>query len=196
VRAFGRVFTAACIATVGVLGFAGGAAAECNGPSSPFAEAVGSAKRIVIGDVVAIVPTKDLIGGFSGQFTIQVSHVVRGDAVTRLDLSYETTDPCSGNTIIAGIGDRIALAFGATAFNRPVQVTGVAWIVGQPNGNFETTTIEDVYKLAGVPMPETTVAFDTTEATPSWLGPVIWGLTVGAVLVVVGVVSRRLVAAR
>jgi hypothetical protein len=195
-RAFGRSLTAASIGILAVLGLAGGTAADCTGDSSLFAGAVASAWRVVIGDVVAVVPSKDLRGGRSSQFTIQVTHVVRGDAITRLDMSDETADPCSGDIIVARMGDRVALAFGGTALNRPVQVTGVAWIVGQPNGNFETTSVADVYRLAGVPMPETTVAFDTAEATPSWLGPALWGLGVGLIFVIGAVVARRLVAAR
>jgi hypothetical protein len=190
-RAIGRIFTAVSIAILGLVGFGSPAAADCASGPAPFAESVANAKRIVIGDVVAVVPIKDLRGGLSGQFTIQVSDVVRGDAVARLDMSYEMADPCSGNTIVARIGDRIALAFEATAFSRPLEVTGVAWIVGQQPGGFEMTTVEDVYRLAGVPMPEPRAVDVAPDPTSPWLGPALWGLGVGLVFVIGAVLARR-----
>jgi hypothetical protein len=194
-RAVRRLLTAASIAILGLLGLAGGAAADCNGPPPPFAETVASAKQIVIGDVVAVRARADWAGGRANRFTIQVSHVVRGKPFVTLDINDVMTQPCSGQ-ILAEMGDRIALALDATAFTPAVEANGVAWIAGQPPEGFEMTTIENVYKLAGVPMPETTVAFDTAEATPPWLGPALWGLGVGLVFVIGAVVARRVTAAR
>jgi hypothetical protein len=195
VRALGRILAAASIAMAAIFGLTGVAAAECDGPPPPFVETVASAKRIVIGDVVAIDPASDAGPGRSRHFTLQVSHVVRGQLIERLDVNDVPMQECAGD-LVAGLGDRIALALDATAFTPAIPANGVAWIAGRTPEGLETTTIEDVYKLAGVPMPEPPAAAPTPDVTSVWLGPAVWGLAVALVLVVVGVVGRRLVAAR
>jgi hypothetical protein len=194
VRALGRTLTAASIAIAGVFGLAGAAAAECDGPPPPFAETVASAKRIVIGDVVAIDPASDAGPGRSRHFTLQVSHVVRGQLIERLDVNDVPMQECAGD-IVAALGDRIALALDATAFTPAIPANGVAWVDGPAPEGLETTTVEEVYKLARVPMPAPGPAA-AADTMPSWLGPALWGLAVAVVLVIVGIAGRRLVATR
>jgi starvation-inducible outer membrane lipoprotein len=189
-RAFGRIVTAALIAILGVLGFAGLAAGVCEGEPLPFAKAVASAKQIVIGDVVAVRPRDDAAPGPSNRFTLQVTHFVRGESLARIEINNVPTQPCA-NPIVAAVGDRIALALGGTMFDPPEPVNAVVWIVGQPPKGFEATTIENVYKLAGVPMPVPAPAAPKPDPPSPWLGPVMWGLGVGLVFVIGAVVARR-----
>jgi hypothetical protein len=194
-RGLARILTAAWIAILGGLGFAGGAAAECDGPPPPFDETIASAKQILIGDVIAIDPANDAGEGRSRRFTLQVSDVVRGQAAAQLDMDDVPTQPCA-SVIIAALGDRIAVAFNGTAFTPQIEVNAVAWIAGQPPVGFEATTIENVHKLAGVPMPAPGPAAPKPDPPPPWVGPVIWGLAVGVVLVIGAVVARRAAGAR
>lgn len=202
-RALGRLLSAAAIAIVGILGLASlacgyvgpdptGTTAECDGPPPPFAETVASAKQIVIGDVVAVRGGDDPAGR-SSQFTIEVSHVVRGQVVARLDINDALLQPCAGN-IVAGVGDRIALALNATAFTPAIPANGVAWIGGPAPEGLETTTIEDVYRIAGVPLPDTTgaaAAPASSEALPAPVVAAISGLVVALVFIVIAAVVRR-----
>jgi hypothetical protein len=193
-RAFGRVLAALSIALVGALGFARGTAAYCEVPP-PFAETIASAQQIVIGDVAAVRAGNDDGTGRSTSFTLHVTHVVRGSAGANLDIDNVPTWGCPG-AVVAAVGDRIALALNATAFDPPTAGNGVAWILGQPPEGFESTNIEAVYKLAGVPMPQPGAAAATPDLTSPWLGAAIWGLGVGLVFVIGAVVARRVVAAR
>lgn len=52
-------------------------AAACDGPFPSFRDAVGSAERIVIGDVIAADPDDP---GLASRFTLLVRYVLRGDA--------------------------------------------------------------------------------------------------------------------
>jgi hypothetical protein len=186
-RAMGRVLAAASMAALAALGFAGSAAADCSGPPVSIADAIATAQEIVIGDVVAVRPGNDNGTGKSRSFVVQVTHTVRGRVVPSINIDNMPTGSCSGD-LVAAVGDRVALALSAHVTS-DVQVNGIAWIVGQPADGFETTTIEEVYKLAGVPMP----VFDTAPAPdpPIWVGPAALGLTVGLVFVIVGVIGRR-----
>jgi hypothetical protein len=193
-RAFGRVLAALSITVVGVLGFARGVAAYCEVPP-PFAETIASAQQIVIGDVAAVRPGNDDGTGRSTSFTLHVTHVVRGSALANLNMDNVPTWGCPGS-VAAAVGDRIALALNATAFDPPTAGTGVAWIVGQPPEGLERTNIEAVYKLAGVPMPTSDAEAPNSDPSSPWLGPVMWGLAVGFVFVIGAVVARRVVTAR
>jgi hypothetical protein len=193
-RAFGRVLAALSITVIGVLGFARGTAAYCETPP-PFAETIASAQQIVIGDVAAVRPGNDDGTGRSTSFTLHVTHVVRGSALANLDIDNVPTWGCPG-AIVAAVGDRIALALNATAFDPPTAGNGVAWIGGQPPDGFESTNIEAVYKLAGVPMPDAGAAAPKPDPPSPWLGPAMWGLGVGLVFVIGAVVARRVVTAR
>jgi hypothetical protein len=195
-RALGRFVTAASIAIVGAFGFAGVVAAECDGPPPPFDETVLSSRQVFIGDVVAVKPGSLAVDGRSNGFTMHVTHAVKGGPTGPLEINEVMTQDCDGQ-IVARLGDRIAVALKATAFHPPVAANGVAWIEGDPPENFEKTTINEVYRLAGVPIPDSTVALDTApERPPPWLGAVMWGLAVGLVFVVGAVVARRVSAAR
>ena len=195
-RALRRILTAASIAAVGAFGLAGAVAAECDGPPPPFAETVASSRQVFIGDVVAVRPGSLAVDGRSNRFTLQVTDAVKGGPTGPLEIDEVMTQECDGQ-IVARIGDRIAVALKATAFHPPVAANGVAWIEGDPPENFEKTTINEVYRLAGVPIPDSTVALDTApEPPPTWLGPVMWGLVVGLVFVIGAAVARRVTAAR
>jgi hypothetical protein len=186
-RAFGRVLAAASMAALAALGFASSAAADCTGPPGSFEDAVANARQIVIGEVVAVRPGTEAGMGRSASFTLQVTHTVRGPGVPTVNIDNVATGACSGD-LVAAVGDRIALALNSQVTSE-FAVNGIAWIAGQPPDGFETTTVEEVYRLAGVPMP----VFDTAPAPdpPLWLGPAIWGLAIGLVFVIVAVVGRR-----
>jgi hypothetical protein len=193
-RTIGRVLAALSITVIGVLGFARGTAAYCETPP-PFAETIASAQQIVIGDIAAVRPGNDDGTGRSTAFTLHVTHVVRGSALANLDIDNVPTWGCPG-VVVAAVGDRIALALNATAFDPPTAGNGVAWIAGEPPEGFESTTIEAVYKLAGVAVPEPRAVDAASAPTSPWLAPAIWGLAVGLALVIGAVVARRVVAAR
>jgi hypothetical protein len=195
VRGIGRFLTGTSIAIIGVLHFAGATGADCSGPPPGFAETIASAQQIVIGDIVAVHSGNDDGMGRSMSFTLLVSDVVRGPKVQRLEIDNVATGGCPGN-IVAAAGDRIALALNATAFDPPVAANGVAWIAGPAADGFETVTVEVVYKLAGVRMPEPGAAAQAPDVTSVWLGPAVWGFAVAVLLVAVGIIGRRIVAAR
>lgn len=137
------------------------AAGECDGPVPSFREAVASARRVVIGDVVAVhapgrgEPTSE---GWSSRFTLRVRYVPRGGAPAVMEIRDLPTQPCAG-WVSARTGDRIALAFDAIAFDPGIQVNTVAWIRGTPWSftGVETTTVPDAYKLLGLDPPDTSV---------------------------------------
>jgi hypothetical protein len=190
-----RLLAGASIAIIGVLHLAGAAGADCSGPPPGFAETIASAQQIVIGDIVGVHSGNDDGMGRSMSFTLLVSDVVRGPDVERLEIENVATGGCPGN-IVAAVGDRIALALNATAFDPPVPANGVAWIAGRPPDGFETVTIEGVYNLAGVPVRVPDAAPSEPIQPPPWFGPAIWGFVVAAVVVAVGLIARRLGATR
>jgi hypothetical protein len=96
-------------------------AAECDGPVPSFSGAVATAKRVVIGDVVAVreggLVKPAASAGSSSRFTLRVRYAVVGDAEKSMEIRDLLTQPCAG-VVQAREGDRIALAFNATDIHR------------------------------------------------------------------------------
>jgi hypothetical protein len=178
---------AACLAAIGG---AARARADCDGPFPDFADVARTATRIVIGEVARVRPGGAWPGGpgaLASRFTLQVTHVVRGEPIAFLDVDDLETSPCAA---VVGVrpGDRIALAIGGRDFSPPMEVSMVAWIDAVPPEGFgpgglteaETLTVDAVYALAGQAVPEPTAvvtppAFDPADPTaprsdPPWLG--------------------------
>lgn len=170
----------------------GRAAAECDGPPPPFRETVTTARQVVIGEVVATRPSESSVGARSSRFTVKVSHLVRGEPFPLVEVNDLMSQPCA-SYLVAGVGDRVALALRATAFTPPVEANGIAWLAGVVTEGGETTTVAEVFSLAGVPIAaEAPPTPPTVEASSPWPGAALWGLGVAAVLVVVLTVARRL----
>ena len=134
-RGFVRVLLAAAVA-FGTLAISPlQAAAECDGPVPSFRDALATAKRVVIGDVIAVrdggLVKAAASDGWSSRFTLRVRYTPVGAAQQTMDIRDLPTQPCAG-VIQAREGDRIALAFDATDFSPPIQVNTVAWIRGTP----------------------------------------------------------------
>jgi len=176
------VRVAALPALVGAWLIAGAApvAAECDGPIPSFRAVAATAKRVVIGEVVAVHPselTAEGADGRSSRFTLRVTDVPRGRAPKMMDIDDLPTQPCAGH-VVARAGDRLAIAFDAIDFEPPVRVNTAAWIRGVPPGSefdllsaFETTTRAEVYGLLGLEPPDTSAApasYDATRVSPVW----------------------------
>ncbi|MFI5101329.1 MAG: hypothetical protein ACHQE5_12585, partial [Actinomycetes bacterium] len=82
------------------------------------------ARRIVIGDVVAIAsgglksPGTD---GRSSRFTLRVRYVLRGTAPRVMEIRDVIVGDCTGDALVARMGNRVALALDGTdiAFPSP-----------------------------------------------------------------------------
>jgi hypothetical protein len=161
--------------------------AECDGPVPSFRKALGTAKRIVIGDVVKVrsggllEPQAD---GRSSRFTLRVRHVLRGEAPRLMDIRDLVTQPCAGS-VVARPGDRIAIAFDAIDFTPPMVVNSAAWIRGEPWGDsYERITETEIFERLGLDAPDTAVATPDPPADAPPLGQLT--------LVVAGLVGLRL----
>lgn len=136
------------------------AAAECDGPVPSFRDALATAKRVVIGDVIAVrdggLVEAAASDGWSSRFTLRVRYTPVGAAQQTMDIRDLPTQPCAG-VIQAREGDRIALAFDATDFSPPIQVNTVAWIRGTPWDfiGVETISVAEVFRLLDLTPPDT-----------------------------------------
>jgi hypothetical protein len=140
-------------------------AAECDGPVPSFREALATADRVVIGDVVAVhdgglmeASTSD---GWSSRFTLLTRSTPVGAPRKTVEIDDLPTQPCAAG-VQARKGDRIAIAFDATAFEPPIQVNTVAWIRGTAPDyvGVERITTAEVYRLLGLTPPETATLTD------------------------------------
>jgi hypothetical protein len=136
------------------------AAAECDGPVPSFREALASARRVVIGDVIGVSngggvnpATND---GWSSRFTLEVLYTPVGGAPPTMEIDDLPTQPCAG-VVQVRRGDRIALALDATAFTPRMRVNTVAWIRGtRPHTvGIERITTAEVFRLLGMNIPDT-----------------------------------------
>jgi hypothetical protein len=139
------------------------ALAECDGPYPSFQNAAPTARRIVIGEVIAGFPGP--VGpqdGRTSRFTLRGRSVLEGDAPIEIDVTDLQSQQCAGY-ILARPGDRIAIAFDGHEFGQVVNA--VAWLEGRPPDliGVESTTIDAVYALVGRAPP---VARPTTPASP------------------------------
>lgn len=162
--------------------------ADCDGSVPSFRVHAASADRIVIGDVISVDPTSPWTDdrGRSSRFTLQVRYVVRGPADAVMTLRDRAFLPCADHVILAGTGDRIALALGATGFEPPIRFDTVAWIGGTATdfAGIERMTVAEVFLLVGQTPPETATAAPSTDGTPPPIGfvaAVLAGLVGGAI---------------
>ncbi len=143
--------------------------ADCDGPIPSFRDALSTAKRIVIGDVVAVHGGGQVEpgpGGRSTRFTLRVRFVARGSALAEMVIRDLPTQPCAP-IVEARIGDRIALALDATDYSPPTQVNSVAWIEGAPPWEVETITVAEIFRLLGQAVPDTSTATPGASTPPS-----------------------------
>ncbi len=169
-----RFSVAAAIAlTVGGIG-ASTTFAECDGPVPSFRKALGTAQRIVIGDVINVRPGGVLepqADGRSSRFTLRVRRVLRGEALREMDIRDLVTQPCAGS-IVARPGDRIAIAFDAIDFTPPMVVNSAASIRGEPWGDsYERITEPEIFERLGLDAPDTGLATPDPPADAQPLGP-------------------------
>lgn len=156
-----RRLVAAAIFAIGVLAVdAGSVAAECQGSPPSFRDALSTAERIVVGDVVAL---RD--GGLaeprpnrpsSSRFTLRIRYVLRGQAPAVVQIRDLVAQPCAG-VIVARKGDRIAIAFDALDYTPPIRVNAVAWIRGTPELGNETITEMGLFRRLGLQAPDTAI---------------------------------------
>ena len=128
------------------------ALAECDGPYPSFRNAAPSARRIVIGQVVATLPgPPGFDDGRTSRFTLRGWSVLEGDKPVEIDVRDVQSQPCAGY-IVARPGDRIAIAFEGHDFTPPMVVNAVAWIEdagAPPFDGIESTNVGAIYALLG-----------------------------------------------
>lgn len=159
-------------------------AAECDGPVPSFHDALATAKRVVIGDVVAVRrggmvrPTAS--DPSSSHFLLRIRYTPVGTAPTFMLIRDLPTQPCAG-FVLAREGDRIAMAFGAIDYSPPIEVNTVAWIRGTPwdHAGVETTTTAEVFRRLDMTPPDT-ATLNPGSAPGLSLGLIVV-LTAGAV---------------
>ena len=132
---------------------------ECDGPFPSFEHAAPSARRIVIGQVIATLPGAEAFeDGRTSQFVLRGWSVLENDRAVEIDVRDVLSQPCSGY-IVARPGDRIAIAFEGHDFAPAMVVNAVAWLQGEPPpfDGIEVTTIGAIYARLGrvppVPAP-------------------------------------------
>ena len=150
-------------------------AAECDGPVPSFRDALATAERVVIGDVIAVrdggLVEAAANDGWSSRFLLRVRHTPVGEDQQTIEISDLPTQPCAA-VVQAREGDRIALAFKATDFSPPIEINTVAWIRGTPWDfiGVETTTVAEVFRLLGQTPPDTATPPDQpTQELPGGL---------------------------
>jgi len=123
---------------------------ECDGPFASFRNAAPSARRIVIGDVVATLPGPPVENdGRTSRFTLEGWSVLDGDQPITIDVRDLLSQPCAGY-IVARPGDRIAIAFDGHDFVPLTVVNAVAWIGPAPEFlGIESTDVPAIYALLG-----------------------------------------------
>jgi hypothetical protein len=133
--------------------------AECDGPHPAFERTVATARRLVIGEVVAVRPggrweVDDF--GVSSRFNVRVDVVLRGGSPPVLEIDDVMTQPCAA-PLVARRGDRVLLALDGSDFVPPMPANMIAWIGGEPvrDAGFETRlSLQEAFALVGRPVPE------------------------------------------
>jgi hypothetical protein len=170
---------------------------ECDGPFASFQNAAPSARRIIIGDVVATLPGPPVENdGRTSRFTLQGWSVLDGDEPITIDVRDLLSQPCAGY-IMARPGDRIAIAFDGHDFVPLTVVNAVAWIGPAPEFlGIESTDIPAIYALLGrVPpavLPGSVPAAATDpDAPPTDAALPLIALAVLVLLLALGIIARR-----
>ena len=183
-----RLVTVLGVLIAGLLVSPSAALGECDGPFPSFEHAAASARRIVIGQVIATLPgTEPMEDGRSSQFVLRGWSVLEGDRPVEIDVRDVLTQPCSGY-IMARPGDRIAIAFEGHDFMPAQVVNAVAWLQGDapPVEGIETTTIGAIYARLGRVPPSPAQA--AAGSSIDWPIVVVLGLGAASAL---GVVMLR-----
>ena len=167
---------------------------ECDGPFASFRNAAPSARRIVIGDVIASLPGPPENDGRTSRFTLQGWSVFDGDQPITIDVRDLLSQPCAGY-IMARPGDRIAIAFDGHDFVPLMVVNAVAWIGPAPEFlGIESTDIPAIYALLGrVPpavLPGSVPATDP-DGPPRTIALPLIALAVLALMLAIGIVAWR-----
>ena len=168
---------------------------ECNGPFPSFQHAAPTARRIVIGQVIATLPGPEgFDDGRTSRFTLRGWSVLDGDRPIEIDVQDVQSQPCSGY-IMARPGDRIAIAFEGLDFTPAQVVNAVAWLQGEPPpfDGIESTTIGAIYGLLGRVPPVLTTP-SAAEPGPSIDWPIV--LVLVALSVVLASTLRVLLSRR
>jgi hypothetical protein len=164
---------------------------ECDGPFASFQNAAPSARRIVIGDVVATLPGPPVENdGRTSRFTLQGWSVLDGDQPITIDVRDLLSQPCAGY-IMARPGDRIAIAFDGHDFVPLTVVNAVAWIGPAPEFlGIESTDIPSIYALLGR-VPPAVLPGSEPAAPPRNAALPLIAIVVLALLVALGIVAWR-----
>ena len=168
------------------------ALSECDGPFPSFEHAAPSARRIVIGQVIATLPGAEAFeDGRTSQFVLRGWSVLENDRAVEVEVRDVLSQPCSGY-IVARPGDRIAIAFEGHDFAPAQVVNAVAWLQGEPPpfAGIEFTTIATIYARLGR-VPPAPVSLDPAAAGPSLDWSIIFMLVLAAGSALVVVVLRR-----
>ena len=166
---------------------------ECDGPFPSFQHAAPTARRIVIGQVIAPLPGPEgFDDGRTSRFTLRGWSVLDGDRPVEIDIEDLQSQPCAGY-IMARPGDRIAIAFDGLDFTPAQVVNAVAWLQGDPPrfDGIESTTIGAIYGLLGR-VPPVLAPPLTAEpvAGPSIDRPIALALLAAALVLVSGSALR------
>ena len=167
---------------------------ECDGPFASFQNAAPTARRIVIGQVVASLPGPPESDGRTSRFTLQGWSVLDSDQPTVVDVRDLISQPCAGY-IMARPGDRIAIAFEGHDFTPRIVVNAVAWVEGAPPpfDGIESTNVGAIYALLGrvPPVLATPATPEPPAGNPSSDGRIWLAVALLAAVVFLGTVAWR-----
>jgi hypothetical protein len=215
----GRVAAAAAFASVGFLAVPRPVAAECTfiPPLPKLSLAVGTAKELFVGDVVATGPSY-------AEFTVRIDEVLRGPAKVG-DLrelryiepnwpwmNYPGGKPYASCSMLHGsVGETVVLALAARWPGGTLRVETLSWyqppttfntmaiVNGSPHeqygsGGRQLFSLERLRELAGVSPPATDTAVRHVGSSPARANAAIW--LIGLAGVVGGLVALRRTARR
>ena len=166
-----KPLVAASLAAAALLVSTQPVAAECNPPGADtsFRKAAPYAARIVVGRVVAVGP-EATIGGDTGsyQFTLDVEHVLRGEAASTIEIDHLATGGCV-RWLAAALGDHIVLALEVRRPDATYARNTSAWLSRtQAIANYEILSMAEIREVAREQLPETsTDADDADRGRPS-----------------------------
>ena len=151
-------------------------AMACSGPYPSFREAVTTAQRVVIGDVIStrfIGPVQDAAEGWSTQFMMRIRWVLRGKATPGLQVDDRASTVC-GDYLAVRLDDRIALALHASRepflpSGPPIVYSTAAWIRGTAPEGAERISVSEAFRLLGLePPPTSTAAAQPISPARAW----------------------------
>jgi hypothetical protein len=188
-----RLVTILGLLAAGIVVMPSSALGECDGPFPSFEHAAPSARRIVIGQVIATLPGAEALDdGRTSQFVLRGWSVLEDDRPVEIDVRDVQSQPCAGY-IVARPGDRIAIAFEGHDFAPAQVVNAVAWLQGDPPrfDGIESTTIGAIYGRLGRVPPVLASPSAPEPAAPSICWPAMVVLMLAVVSVLAAVALRR-----